>query len=140
MAPTEKPKTRRRDGYEQSRIVQKTGRVNDAHGIFLERERENSGRGPLLCPIWSPSYTQIIQQLPLIMPLSRNYVLAAAAARENEPAALIGVRRRELELVAAFPGRLPARHLGQRPHLKFIRRRLRFLCRRGSGSRTTHIS
>ena len=65
-------------------------------------------------------------------------------ARTGQPLFSGGRRRRELargrqrtgELVAAA---LPARHLEQRPHLKFIRRRLRFLWRRGSGSRTSQI-
>ena len=55
--------------------MQKTGLVNDAHGIFQE-----GGAPPRDLPRLSadlrPSYTQIIQQLLLIMPLSRNYVLA----------------------------------------------------------------
>ena len=77
--------------------MQKTGRVNDAHGIF----QGEFGAGPIsslfLHSLYDlrPSYTQIIQQLLLIMPLSRNYVLApllssaAERDREQELAALL---------------------------------------------------
>ena len=94
LSPTEKPA-----GYELcgDRIVQKTGRVNDAHGIFLPSDGGRIRGGPLssISDLLRPSYTQIIQQLLLIMPLSRNYVLApllssaAERDREQELAALL---------------------------------------------------
>ena len=75
LPPRTDRKTQTRQSGAGERFVQKTGLVNDAHGIFQE-----GGAPPRDLPRLSadlrPSYTQIIQQLLLIMPLSRNYVLA----------------------------------------------------------------
>ena len=128
LPPRTDRKTQTRQSGAGERFVQKTGLVNDAHGIFQE-----GGAPPRDLPLLSadlrPSYTQIIQQLLLIMPLSRNYVLAPLLSS----AASVRPLGRPVLLARPSPPRL-ARHLEQ-SHLKFIRR-LRFLCRWHSGSAT----
>ena len=91
------PRTDRKTQTRQSGA----GLVNDAHGIFQE-----GGAPPRDLPRLSadlrPSYTQIIQQLLLIMPLSRNYVLAPLLSS----AASVRPLGRPVLLVRPFPPRL----------------------------------
>ena len=126
-------KTQTRQNGAGERFVQKTGLVNDAHGIFQEGGRGPAPRSPpapALSADLRPSYTQIIQQLLLIMPLSRNYVLAPLLSSAASAGGPLG--RPVLLARPSLPA--PPRHLEQ-SHLKFIRR-LRFLCRWHSGSAT----
>ena len=128
LSPTEKPA-----GYELcgDRIVQKTGRVNDAHGIFLPSDGGRiRGGAPLLhlrsaSPQLHPNHSAIASNYAFISKLCLGTALIFGG--RERPRARTG--RSPLLHPAALP-----RHLEQ-PHLKFIRR-LRFLCRCGSGSAT----
>ena len=128
LPPRTDRKTQTRQSGAGERFVQKTGLVNDAHGIFQEGGWGPAPRSPSLCSLCRSSP----QLHPNHSAIASNYAFISELCLGTAP--IFRRLGRSDHSDGQFLSALlfPPRHLEQ-SHLKFIRR-LRFLCRWHSGS------